>query len=236
MANVEEHVNATAENGLSRLDLVGALAGASVEFDSRPHFISNSKTTGDNLLSVLRRQFADLGENDTFDFCVAFVSEGGLTCLVQMLSELKARGTKGRLLTSTYLNFNSPDVYRKLLTYDNIETRVYQQNLHAKGYMFNRSGLNTVIVGSSNLTDRALTCNQEWNVLFRSYGADGAVGDLKREFELLWNCSETAPLTETWISHYREYISTAMALRPKGKAAFFGRQHHCRSRRERGFE
>lgn len=126
MANVEEHVNATAENGLSRLDLVGALAGASVEFDSRPHFISNSKTTGDNLLSVLRRQFADLGENDTFDFCVAFVSEGGLTCLVQMLSELKARGIKGRLLTSTYLNFNSPDVYRKLLTYDNIETRVYQ--------------------------------------------------------------------------------------------------------------
>lgn len=220
MANVEEHVNATAENGLSRLDLVGASAGASVEFDSRPHFISNSKTTGDNLLSVLRRQFADLGENDTFDFCVAFVSEGGLTCLVQMLSELKARGIKGRLLTSTYLNFNSPDVYRKLLTYDNIETRVYQQNLHAKGYMFNRSGLNTVIVGSSNLTDRALTCNQEWNVLFRSYGADGAVGDLKREFELLWNCSETAPLTETWISHYREYISTAMALRPKGKAAF----------------
>lgn len=220
MANVEEHVNATAENGLSRLDLVGASAGASVEFDSRPHFISNSKTTGDNLLSVLRRQFADLGENDTFDFCVAFVSEGGLTCLVQMLSELKARGIKGRLLTSTYLNFNSPDVYRKLLTYDNIETRVYQQNLHAKGYMFNRSGLNTVIVGSSNLTDRALTCNQEWNVLFRSYGADGAVGDLKREFELIWNCSETAPLTETWISHYREYISTATAPRPKGKAAF----------------
>ncbi|MFR3451675.1 MAG: phospholipase D-like domain-containing protein [Collinsella sp.] len=83
-----------------------------------------------------------------------------------MLSELKARGIKGRLLTSTYLNFNSPDVYRKLLTYDNIETRVYQQNLHAKGYMFNRSGLNTVIVGSSNLTDRALTCNQEVECLF----------------------------------------------------------------------
>ncbi|MFR9006058.1 MAG: phospholipase D-like domain-containing protein [Collinsella aerofaciens] len=65
--------------------------------------------------------------------------------------------------------------------------------MHAKGYMFNRSGLNTVIVGSSNLTDRALTCNQNWNVLFRSYGADGAVefeARVRAALELL----ETAPL------------------------------------------
>lgn len=220
MANVVEGINEDVIGEHKQLDLVDVPTSISAEYESRPRFISNSKTTGDNLLSVLHRQFADLRENDTFDFCVAFVSEGGLTCLVQMLSELRARGIKGRLLTSTYLNFNSPDVYRKLLTYENIETRVYQQNLHAKGYMFNRSGLNTVIVGSSNLTDRALTCNQEWNILFRSYGANGAVGDLKREFEQLWGSPETAPLTQTWIEHYREYIKSSPVHRPKSKAAF----------------
>lgn len=212
--------NMATGNVSGKLDLVTSTSHVEAEFDGRPQFISNSKSTGDNLLSVLRRQFSDLGENDTFDFCVAFVSESGLSCLVQMLSDLKVRGVKGRLLTSTYLNFNSPDVYRKLLSYTNIETRVYQQNLHAKGYMFNKAGLNTVIVGSSNLTDRALTCNQEWNILFRSYGATGAVADLKREFELLWECPETACLTESWIDHYREYITASAISRPKSKEAF----------------
>lgn len=220
MASVREHGGAIEGASPKELIWAGASDQTSIEYDSRPRFITNSKRAGDNLLSVLRQQFADLGQNDTFDFCVAFVSEGGLTCLVQMLSELKARCIKGRLLTSTYLNFNSPDVYRKLATYENIETRVYQQNLHAKGYMFNKSGLNTVIVGSSNLTDRALTCNQEWNILFRSYGAEGAVGDLKREFEALWDSPESAVLTESWIQHYDEYISSSSASHFKRVPAF----------------
>lgn len=133
----------------------------------RSRLIANSRSAGVDLLSAIKRQLA---ECDSFDFCVAFVAESGLSCLVQVLAELQRRGIHGRFLTSTYLNFNTPASYRKLLEYDNIEVRVFQGNMHAKGYLFEKDGISTVIIGSSNLTQSALTCNREWNVLFRSFG------------------------------------------------------------------
>ena len=131
------------------------------EDGSRASLIANSIETGENLLAVFRRQFARCS---SFDFCVAFIAESGLSCLVQILAEAKRAGIKGRILTSTYLNFNSPASFRKLMEYDNIDVHVYQGNLHAKGYLFRDSDTSTVIIGSSNLTQMALTCNKEWNV------------------------------------------------------------------------
>ena len=95
-----------------------------IEFDSfarendSPMLIANSKATGGTLLSVIKEQ---LSTCSSFDFCVAFVADGGLQILVEAFQELRQRGIKGRLLTSTYLNFNSPDAFRKLLEYDNME-------------------------------------------------------------------------------------------------------------------
>ena len=99
-----------------------------IEFDSltrehaSPKLIANSKATGGTLLSVIKEQLSACG---SFDFCVAFVADGGLQILVETFQELKQRGIKGRLLTSTYLNFSSPDVFRKLLECDNMEVCVF---------------------------------------------------------------------------------------------------------------
>lgn len=131
------------------------------------------------MLSAIRTQ---LNNCDSFDFCVAFIGESGLQPLVDVFADLRRRGVYGRLLTSTYLNFNSPATFRKLLEYDNIEVRVYQGNLHAKGYVFDRNETSTVIVGSSNLTQMALTCNKEWNILFRSYDKGGMLRSIVRSF------------------------------------------------------
>ena len=81
------------------------------------------------------------------------------------------------------LSNNDPDALRKLLEYPNIETRVYQGDLHAKGYFFNKRGISTIIIGSSNLTQTALTCNKEWNVLFRSFPTGDIAHKTKAEFE-----------------------------------------------------
>lgn len=168
----------------------------------RPQLIANDESTGTNLLSVIKRQ---LSECDRFDICVAFVSEGGLQPLVEILAELKRRGVRGRFLTSTFNNFNTPNVFSKLLEYENIEVRVYQGPLHAKGYVFDRDDTSTVIIGSSNLTQYALTCNREWNVLFRSYGEGEMLQSLRSEYEDLWNDELTASLTSSWVSDYRKY-------------------------------
>lgn len=161
--------------------------------------IANSAKSGENLLSVIK---GELSGCSSFDFCVAFVADGGLACLVDVLAELKDRGVHGRLLTSTYLTFNSPSAFKKLLEYNNIETRVYQGNLHAKGYLFSGDSTSTIIVGSSNLTQAALTCNKEWNVLFRTNSQSEMLQSVEDEYKALWDDPLTAALTDTWIRQY----------------------------------
>lgn len=164
-----------------------------------PRLIANSKATGGTLLGEIKHRLADCA---AFDFCVAFVADGGLQVLVDSFNELEKHGVRGRLLTSTYLSFNSPDAFRKLLEYDNIEVRVFQGNLHAKGYVFDEGNTSTVIVGSSNMTQMALTCNREWNVLYRTFGESALLNDLKSEFERLWNDRSTVKLSSEWICEY----------------------------------
>lgn len=182
-----------------------------IEFDSltcendSPKLIANSKATGGTLLSVIKEQ---LSACSSFDFCVAFVADGGLQILVEAFQELKRSGIKGRLLTSTYLNFNSPDAFRKLLEYDNIEVRVFQGNLHAKGYIFDKGETSTVIVGSSNMTQTALTCNKEWNVLYQTVENSRLLGELRGEFNSLWNDASTVALSQDWIDNYAAYRMT----------------------------
>ena len=193
-----------------------------IEFDSLAHeddspkLIANSKATGGTLLSVIKEQ---LSTCSSFDFCVAFVADGGLQILVEAFQELKRRGIKGRLLTSTYLNFNSSDAFRKLLEYDNIEVRVFQGNLHAKGYIFDKGETSTVIVGSSNMTQTALTCNKEWNVLYQTVENSRLLGELRGEFNSLWNDTSTVALSQEWIESYATYRS-ARPPKPKSKPTF----------------
>lgn len=193
-----------------------------IEFDSltrendSPKLIANSKATGGTLLSVIEEQ---LSTCSSFDFCVAFVADGGLQILVEAFQELKQRNIKGRLLTSTYLNFNSPDAFRKLLEYGNIEVRVFQGNLHAKGYIFDKGETSTVIVGSSNMTQTALTCNKEWNVLYQTVENSRLLGELKGEFDSLWNDTSTVLLSQDWIDNYATYRMTHPP-KTKSKATF----------------
>lgn len=184
--------------------LAASFIDDSIDSDERfqSRVIANSRTMGESLLSAIKQQ---LNTCDSFDFCVAFVAESGLSCLVQVLAELRAKNIRGRLLTSTYLNFNTPAAFRKLLEYDNIETRVYQGDLHAKSYVFQHGGVCTVIIGSGNLTQSALTCNREWNVLFHSYDTGAVSHSIGREFEDLWNDASTVGLSEAWIRGYEAF-------------------------------
>lgn len=164
-----------------RKSLEASFIGSEKEPDDRfaPRILSNNDPTS-NVLSVIKGEFLDCV---SFDLSVAFITASGIQVLAEILSQLRQRGIKGRILTSTYLCFNDPDALRKLLEYPNIETRVYQGDLHAKGYFFNKKGISTIIIGSSNLTQTALTCNKEWNVLFRSFPTGDIAHKTKAEFE-----------------------------------------------------
>ncbi|KGR76163.1 DUF3427 domain-containing protein [Ureibacillus sinduriensis] len=153
--------------------------------------------------SVLSSLLQELKACKTFTFSVAFITEGGLATLKTMLYDLKLKGVKGRILTSTFLNFNQPKMFKELLKFENVEVRLTgEKGFHSKGYIFEHKEYYSLIVGSSNLTDSALKANYEWNVFLTSLENGEIINHFKRQFEDAWNAA--IPLTEEWIAGYKQ--------------------------------
>lgn len=111
----------------------------------------------------------ELENSTSFIFSVAFITESGLATLKSHFLDLKQKGVKGRILTSTFLNFNTPKVFRELMKLENVEVRLTNlSGFHSKGYIFDNKTHCSLIVGSSNLTAHALKVNYEWNVKLTS--------------------------------------------------------------------
>lgn len=81
------------------------------------------------------------------------------------------------------------------------------QPFHPKGYVFARHMDNgrsyyNVYVGSSNLTQSALTSQREWNLRVSSLESGGLVEQVREELDS--QLDDSIPLTEEWIRRYEE--------------------------------
>ncbi|WYP27802.1 DEAD/DEAH box helicase [Alkalihalobacillus sp. FSL W8-0930] len=156
--------------------------------------------------SVLDTLINELETSQSFIFSVAFITESGLATLKSVLLDLKEKGVKGRILTSTYLTFNQPKIFRELMKIENVEVRLTSlKGFHAKGYIFEKESHYSLIVGSSNLTAHALKVNYEWNVKLTSHEDGEIIHHFKDQFEHVWSVSET--LTKTWIEAYEKHYA-----------------------------
>ncbi len=166
-----------------------------------PKLIINSNE--ENILSPI---LDEMEICDSFVISVAFITEGGLATLKSTLHELAERNVKGRIVTSTYLNFNKPKVFKELMKLDNVEVKVTsQEGFHAKGYIFNNKRYSAMFIGSSNLTDTALKKNYEYNLKLTSLENGEVINHFNDNFERLW--MNASPIHEAWIERYEaEYI------------------------------
>ena len=103
---------------------------------------------------------------DEFIFNVAFITLGGITSILESLRKLENKNIKGKILTGSYLNFTEPKALEKLQQFKNIEVKFCNNNHHSKGFFFKQENIWHIIIGSSNLTQSALTINQEYNIKF----------------------------------------------------------------------
>ncbi len=160
----------------------------------KPQFLSNNYQKGQKLLSTLDEELLSC---DEFSMSVAFITMGGITPLLQTLKELENKGIKGRILTTDYLTFSEPKALDILDSLNNIELRLYRSDkdigFHTKGYIFKKDELFHIIIGSSNMTQKALTVNQEWNTKIVSTEQGEMAEQITQEFESLWNSRETVP-------------------------------------------
>lgn len=175
----------------------------------KPQFISNNYKEGQKVLSTLEEELLSCEE---FSISVAFITMGGIQPLLQALAELEKRNIHGRILTTDYLTFSEPKALNKLKQFKNIKLKMYQtrsgrEGFHTKGYIFKNKELYRVIVGSSNLTQSALTKNKEWNTKIVSTQQGEYTSQILDEFNRLW-ASNLALEYEDFIEEYTTLYET----------------------------
>ena len=179
--------------------------------DLRVNLIVNDSKKGSKVLSHI---VDNLERCDEFYFSVAFITDSALIMLLDSFRKLQQKGIYGKILTTNYLYFNEPKAFRRLLEFPNIEVRVVDdENFHAKGYIFREKNQYKMVVGSSNLTDQALTQNREWNVKLVAYKIGGFPQEVLNEFNSAWDTATL--LTEEWIVEYEKNYKQSKSLRSR---------------------
>src|SRR5579859_212219 len=141
-----------------------------------------------NLASELA---AELESADGVDLICAFIIWSGVRIFLDVLKELRARGVRIRVLTTTYSGITEPRALDALqgigadikVSYDTGITR-----LHAKAWLVRRrSGFSTAFVGSSNMTHTALHEGLEWNVRLTESSSPELIDRFNAAFETYWD-------------------------------------------------
>jgi len=159
----------------------------------------------------------ELRRADAFTFSVAFISSGAIAQLKQHLLDFKGAGT---IVTSDFLGFNDPKAFGELLNLKRhlgLDVRRHTSSgFHAKGYVFDGAESITAMVGSSNLTNSALSENYEWNLKVSAAKSSDLARQITRV--LADQYSESEPITREWVEQY------ASTYRPRTRLGAPGRE------------
>ncbi|WP_147915244.1 DUF3427 domain-containing protein [Ruania zhangjianzhongii] len=152
--------------------------------------------------TVLRTLRDELAHCQSFTFSVAFVSSAAIALLKQDLLDFRGRG---RIITSDYLGFNTPEAFEELhaLTNLGVDVRLHRAaGFHPKGYIFQHANSVTAMMGSSNLTPSALLRNHEWNLKVTAAVGSDLGAQLARLVE--GQLIDSVSLSEEWIAAYAQ--------------------------------
>lgn len=107
------------------------------------------------------------------DIIVSFLMETGVNLILDDLRAALDRGCQVRILTGNYLGITQPSALWLLKRElgDRIDLRFYshkKRSFHPKSYIFHYDNFSEIYIGSSNVSESALTSGIEWNYKFTS--------------------------------------------------------------------
>jgi superfamily II DNA or RNA helicase/HKD family nuclease len=177
-------------------------------------------TTGGPDDHFLPRLLEEINNASEIELAVSFIKSSGLRLLFGALQDaLETRGVALRVLTSDYLEVTDPQALRMLMLLQErgADIRIYEANQHSfhlKSYIFLESDQGQWIqgcafVGSSNISQAALTNGLEWNyrVGFPDKGSNQATErftEIRHKFTALFNAPKSLTLTYPWIERYEQ--------------------------------
>ncbi len=153
-----------------------------------PELVSN-RSGGYNVQSVLIKEMMSCS---SLEMSVAFITKSGIEGLLGAIAELGEKKVPAKIITTDYLFFSDPEALDKINSFDNIQLRMFRSSqngigLHTKGYVFHRSNDLHILVGSSNLTQNAISKNLEWNTKLVSLKEGLYAKEVSEEFDSIWN-------------------------------------------------